>query len=239
VLEVVARMARESAEGQALELAWIRDGRWDLGDRDYLRMVWKKTAWYSFIAPVTVGALCAGADATRVRRLQHAAGLLGLAFQIQDDVLNLQEDTGGYGKEAAGDLWEGKRTLILLHALRRAMPAERIRATALLDRPRPGQVPVAVAARLDALVAAGELSEAGAAALRADLGGGDGQEKTDADVAWLLDLVRRTDALAHAREDAVLRARKAGRLLGALGLPDSVHRAVVEDLVAYVTGRSR
>lgn len=241
VLEVVARMARESAEGQALELSWIRDDRWDLTTRDYLRMVWKKTAWYSFIAPVTVGALCAGADATQVRRLQHAAGLLGLAFQIQDDLLNLQDDTGGYGKEAAGDLWEGKRTLILLHALKRAAPAERIEATRRLDRPRPGQVPVGVASSLDALVASGELSPRGRDRLRAELGGGDGQEKRTEDIAWLLHLIERTGAMHAARTDAVLRAEKAGRLLQACSswLPDSVHRGVIEDLVAYVTARAR
>jgi geranylgeranyl diphosphate synthase, type II len=241
VLEVVARMARESAEGQALELAWIRDARWDLSRRDYLRMVWKKTAWYSFIAPVTVGALCAGADATQVRRLQHAAGLLGLAFQIQDDLLNLQDDTGGYGKEAAGDLWEGKRTLILLHALAGATPAEREEATRRLDRPRPGQVPVGVATRLEALVAAGELTPRGRDQLRAELGGGDGAEKRPEDVDWLLRLIARTGAMQAARADAVVRAEKAGRLLRGCSawLPDSVHRAVIEDLVAYVTARAR
>lgn len=241
VLEVVARMARESAEGQALELAWIRDARWDLGRRDYLRMVWKKTAWYSFIAPVTVGAVCAGAGATQVRRLQHAAGLLGLAFQVQDDLLNLQDDTGGYGKEPAGDLWEGKRTLILLHALRRATPAERGEAARRLDRPRPGTVPVAVAQSLDALVAAGELTPTGRDRLRADLGGGGRAPKRQEDIDWLLRLISRTDAMAAARADAVARAAKAGRLLHACDrwLPSSVHRAVIEDLVAYVTDRGR
>lgn len=241
VLEVVARMARESAEGQALELGWIRNRRWDLSDADYRRMVWKKTAWYSFIAPVTVGAVCAGLDAPRVRRLQHAFGLLGVAFQMQDDWLNLVEDTGGYGKEAAGDLWEAKRTLIVLHALRRAAPADRAAAITRLDKPRPGTVRVEVATLLAELEGAGDLTSAGRARLTAALGGGAGDEKTEADVAWLLDLVHRTGAMDSARAAAVERARKAGRLLDdcSAWLPDSVHRGVMEDLVAWVLDRDR
>jgi hypothetical protein len=43
VFREVERMARESVEGQAIELGWIAEGRFDLGDRDYIRMAYKKT----------------------------------------------------------------------------------------------------------------------------------------------------------------------------------------------------
>ena len=62
------------------------------------------------------------------------ASLLGVAFQIQDDVLNLV-GTGQYGKEIAGDLWEGKHTLILIHAMRRARESERAEALRILENP--------------------------------------------------------------------------------------------------------
>lgn len=136
ILEVVARMARESVEGQAVELEWIRDGRWDLGDRDYLRMVFQKTCWYTFIAPAMVGGIAAGADGMAISLLRRFTALLGVAFQIQDDVLNLVGDEGAYGKEIAGDLWEGKRTLLLLGALRAAAPEERGEALRVLALPR-------------------------------------------------------------------------------------------------------
>src|SRR5581483_3238235 len=125
ILRTIARMARESAEGQALELDWIRRDRWDLDDTDYVRMVYKKTGWYTFMAPLLVGATAAGASAEHLGELRNFGAVLGVAFQIQDDVLNLTSDEGGYGKEIGGDLWEGKRTLILMHALRQASPAER------------------------------------------------------------------------------------------------------------------
>ncbi|MBI5515788.1 MAG: polyprenyl synthetase family protein [Deltaproteobacteria bacterium] len=136
ILQVVSRMARESAEGQAVELDWIRHDTWDLEDRDYLRMVYQKTCWYTFIAPSLLGSLAAGASEAQRWTLTRFAVLLGMAFQIQDDVLNLASEEAVYGKEANGDLWEGKRTLILLHALRHAEPSERARAKDLLRLPR-------------------------------------------------------------------------------------------------------
>ena len=58
VLREVERMARESVEGQAIELGWIADERFDLEDRDYVRMAYKKTCWYTVIAPLRVGVIC-------------------------------------------------------------------------------------------------------------------------------------------------------------------------------------
>jgi geranylgeranyl diphosphate synthase, type II len=60
---------------------------------------------------------------------------LGAAFQIQDDLLNLAADSR-YGKEALGDLFEGKRTLMLIHAFRRGAPSERARLRSILSAPR-------------------------------------------------------------------------------------------------------
>ena len=58
VLREVERMARESVEGQAIELDWIRQGAFDLDDQDYVRMAYKKTCWYTVIAPLRIGVLC-------------------------------------------------------------------------------------------------------------------------------------------------------------------------------------
>ena len=49
---------------------------------------------------------------------------MGAAFQIQDDLLNLVGDEENYGKEIGGDIWEGKRTLMLIHLLSACHPAE-------------------------------------------------------------------------------------------------------------------
>ena len=60
----------------------------------------------------------------------------GAAFQIQDDILNLTGDYRKYGKEIAGDLWEGKRTLMLIHTLQCAGVRERARLQRFLAKPR-------------------------------------------------------------------------------------------------------
>ena len=137
VLETVCRMARESAEGQMIELDWIACGAWSLTDQSYMRMVYKKTTWYSFITPVRVGVIAAGAAADRSSDLERFAALLGVAFQIQDDILNLVGNSEDYGKEIAGDLWEGKHTLILIHAMRNATDTERAHAARILAKARP------------------------------------------------------------------------------------------------------
>ena len=61
---------------------------------------------------------------------------LGAAFQIQDDVLNLSGDPRRYGKEIGGDLWEGKRTLMLIRLFEQASVEERIELRRVLGRPR-------------------------------------------------------------------------------------------------------
>lgn len=152
ILETVARMSLESAEGQALELAWIREHRWELRDADYWHLVFKKTCWYTFIAPMAIGGIVAKAEAARTRQFKRFATYLGVAFQIRDDVLNLIADERAYGKEIAGDLWEGKHTLILMHAMRCANPDERAIAKRILAKPRP-EKSAAEIEQLSALIA--------------------------------------------------------------------------------------
>jgi len=254
ILHLVGRMARETAEGQALELGWIRTREWDLTDTDYLRMVYKKTSWYTFVAPMLAGAIVAGAEPACLVALRKFAVSLGLAFQIQDDVLNLTADRTHYGKEIGGDLWEGKHTLILLHALRSASPSERRRAHAILAKPRPTSPAVTddgdlvasterLARLVDELRRAGDVTARGHTALRRAVRRTDRDTgcKTDADIAVLRALIakhrsieaakavaRRWAALAHARLDA---------LHGWLGR--SVHREFLEALVDFVVERSR
>jgi geranylgeranyl diphosphate synthase type II len=136
ILQIISRMARESVEGQALELDWVRRGVWNLRDRDYCLMSYKKTCWYTFIAPMQIGAIITDALPKQLSLLRKYATYIGVAFQIQDDVLNLAAQEERYGKEIGGDLWEGKRTLMLLHMMRSANADERELARIVLEKPR-------------------------------------------------------------------------------------------------------
>ncbi len=137
ILRLIARMARETAEGQMIELGWMRSGSVPGNMREYYRLVHKKTSWYSFIAPTAAGAIVAGAGHETVGRIARLAIPLGIAFQIQDDVLNLASHHGDYGKDTFADLWEGKRTLILIHAIGAASAAQRDAAIRVLAKRQP------------------------------------------------------------------------------------------------------
>lgn len=133
LLAEFGKMIMHTAAGQHLDLAWVGAGRFDVTEADYLTMVSLKTAYYTVVSPLRLGALAAGRSPSEL--LEEAGLHLGVAFQIRDDVLNL---TAGaeLGKEFAGDLYEGKRTLVLAHLLSTAPQRVRQRAIALLDRPR-------------------------------------------------------------------------------------------------------
>jgi geranylgeranyl diphosphate synthase, type II len=135
IFDETERMAWESAEGQALELGWTRDNRTDLTDEDYLRMVMKKTCWLAAVHPLRVGCLIGARGRMALDPLIRLGFFFGAAFQIQDDLLNLEADAV-YGKEINGDLVEGKRTLMIIHALREARRADRRELVAFLNDPR-------------------------------------------------------------------------------------------------------
>lgn len=241
VLQCVAEMVRQSAEGQMLELAWIRDAEWMPSERDYVRMVHKKSAWYTFVAPVTIGGMIAGVDEPTLRALRRFAIAIGVAFQIQDDVLNLVAGDA-YGKEQAGDLWEGKHTLILAHALRRASPADREEALRILALPRPGADRAVIAetlAAVDAMRRDGTLPELAHARLAPPLAAACDRYKSEADVAFLRGLVDAAGSLDRARAAAQRRVRRAARTLESLAgrLHASAHRDFLEDLVEFVVHR--
>jgi len=137
LIDEIIRMCRESLEGQAIELGWIRKGIVPARDSDYINMVTKKTSWYTCRSPCRLGAIAAGH--TRPRELDLIGEVfkeVGIAFQIQDDLLNLVGEEDLYGKEAFGDLLEGKRTLMLIHLMRTVSKRERTGLLRWLGRSR-------------------------------------------------------------------------------------------------------
>jgi geranylgeranyl diphosphate synthase type II len=153
VLTEAQHMARESIEGQAIELGWRRDNTLQLTESDYLHMVLKKTCWYTTISPARIGSLVAGGLEHDLERFVRFGFFLGAAFQIQDDVLNLAACDERYGKEADGDIREGKRTLMLIRLLQLATAPERERVSEFLTLPRAARTAADVAwirGRMDA-----------------------------------------------------------------------------------------
>ena len=165
VLDEFGAMITRTAEGQHLDLSFVQDGRFDIGEDAYLEMVTLKTAHYTVASPLRLGALLAGIEPDPALA---AAGIeLGVAFQIRDDVLNLRPDTSvdaQYGKEFAGDLYEGKRTLIIAHLLATASSDDADEVTLLLSGPRSARTPESVARLLRLIDRYGSLDHAQAVA---------------------------------------------------------------------------
>ena len=126
LIHEILHMCRETVEGQAIELEWIRRQFIPAPDSSYYRMSTKKTGWYTCISPCRMGAITAGETSQdRLDALNEAFRWIGIAFQIQDDALNLVGEEELYGKEPLGDLLEGKRTVMLIHLMRSATAEDR------------------------------------------------------------------------------------------------------------------
>ncbi len=136
IMEETEQMMRFSLEGQAIELGWIRDNECNLRVKDYLKMCLKKTSWYSFIYPMRIGALVSGNQFLEPDAFSRLGWYFGAAFQIQDDLLNLTGHYEKYGKEILGDLWEGKRTLMVIHLLNHCTEKERRKLKRFLAKTR-------------------------------------------------------------------------------------------------------
>ncbi len=126
VLGELVAMTTRTIEGQALDIGWARDDRFDLSVADYLVMANHKTAFYSGAIPLAVGAMIGGGSETQVEALRDFGMASGLAFQIQDDVLNLVGTKESTKKDFRSDLTEGKRTLVAIHALQTSTRRERL-----------------------------------------------------------------------------------------------------------------
>lgn len=117
VLDELVQMTTRTIEGQALDIGWARDARFDLTTEDYLLMAAHKTAYYSGGTPLAVGAIVGGGTELQIETLRGFGMASGIAFQIHDDLLNLVGTGEATRKDFRSDITEGKRTLMAVHAL--------------------------------------------------------------------------------------------------------------------------
>ena len=136
IFSEIEHMVLESVEGQAMELGWRQDNVCDLKDDDYMLMILKKTCWYTCIHPIRLGAIIGSRNSVNPDIFNRFGYYLGAAFQIQDDLLNLQGEKEQYGKEIGGDILEGKRTLMLIHLLNVCNRKEKKELENFLAQPR-------------------------------------------------------------------------------------------------------
>ena len=117
VMDLFNKTAIEIYEGQQWDMDF--ECRNDVTVEEYINMIRLKTSVLLGCALKT-GALVAGAAADDADRLYEAGVNMGLAFQLRDDVLDVWGDPATFGKEIGGDIMQGKKTFLLINAMRLA-----------------------------------------------------------------------------------------------------------------------
>jgi len=118
--------------GQGMDICWHRGKAGAVTEKQYLQMCAFKTGTIARLA-AKWGTIFAGGTDAQVDAAGRFAESIGVAFQIQDDVLNLQGEEGKYGKDPGGDISEGKRTLLVIYALKHASKADAKALVCILD----------------------------------------------------------------------------------------------------------
>ncbi len=121
VFEWFNKMAAEVCEGQQFDMDFETEQK--VSVVDYMRMIELKTAAL-LAGSAIIGAILGGASEHDCRRLYNFALEVGLAFQLQDDLLDSYGDEQ-LGKKIGGDILEGKKTILMIEAFSRANEEQR------------------------------------------------------------------------------------------------------------------
>lgn len=110
----IGRMVRKCSEGQQLDIEF--EDRERVTEDEYITMIHGKTA-AMFLTCAEVGSHLAGADSDTIQCMHDWGLALGLCFQLMDDLIDVLSDSDTLGKPSGSDVAQGKRTLMVIHAL--------------------------------------------------------------------------------------------------------------------------
>ena len=150
VMDLYNRTAMEIYEGQQYDVDF--ETRNDVTVDEYIEMIRLKTSVLLGCA-CKMGALIGGADEATAQLFYKVGENLGLAFQLQDDMLDVWGDEATFGKAIGGDIMNNKKTFLLINAMQRATGDHKVELSLWLSTPnasRAVKVP-AVTAIYDAL----------------------------------------------------------------------------------------
>jgi geranylgeranyl diphosphate synthase type II len=133
-VEILASFTRgliEVCEGQSMDKDFELLNKVTL--EEYIMMIEKKTAAMAEMC-CTIGALIAGASGKEIKALALYGKNIGIAFQIQDDLLDISGNETEFGKSVGGDLIEGKKTFLFLKALEKSKGKDKKEFLSVIDR---------------------------------------------------------------------------------------------------------
>lgn len=126
VLHLFTETALEIGEGQQYDMEF--ENRNDVTEEEYIEMIRLKTSVLLACA-LKIGAILAGATSEDADNLYKFGEQIGLAFQLQDDYLDVYGDSKVFGKEIGGDITSNKKTYMLINAYNRANDEQRAELT--------------------------------------------------------------------------------------------------------------
>jgi len=109
-LKYLQKVVATTCVGEAQDV--LIEYREKVSEEEILRMCENKTARYTFVGPLCFGALLAGAEKDLLKKFESYGVPLGIAFQIQDDILGVFGSEEKLGKSTASDIMEGKKTIL-------------------------------------------------------------------------------------------------------------------------------
>ena len=134
VLDLFSETALQIGEGQQYDMDF--EQRNDVTEEEYIEMIRLKTSVLLACA-VKMGAILAGAPQADADLLYKFGEQVGLAFQLQDDFLDVYGDTKVFGKAIGGDIVSNKKTYMLINAFARANEAQRAQLEYWVNHPSP------------------------------------------------------------------------------------------------------
>lgn len=126
VLSLFTETALEIGEGQQYDMEF--ENRTDVTEAEYIEMIRLKTSVLLACA-VKMGAMLAGASDEDADNLYKFGEQIGLAFQLQDDFLDVYGDSAVFGKAIGGDITSNKKTFMLINAINHANAEQRAELT--------------------------------------------------------------------------------------------------------------
>lgn len=126
VFDLFTQTALEICGGQQYDMEF--ESRMDVTEAEYIEMIRLKTA-VLLACSLKIGAIIGGASNEDADNLYEFGINIGLAFQLQDDLLDVYGDTATFGKNIGGDITSNKKTFLLIHAFELASPEQK----AILD----------------------------------------------------------------------------------------------------------
>jgi geranylgeranyl pyrophosphate synthase len=132
IYDLCSREMLKLSVGQGMDIYWHKKNQSYLSEEHYLQMCSYKTGALARLS-AKLGAILAEAKEKETEKIGKYAESIGIAFQIQDDILNLVGEEFGKGKGVGEDIHEGKKTLILLHTLKKASEEDKKKLMEIIE----------------------------------------------------------------------------------------------------------